>query len=351
MINNIVFLGDIAFNGLISNQKDLNNKRFKQITPILQKAEMVFANLETAIKSGNEKNKYKSVIHSTDKDVSIDLLTRLNITCVSLANNHIYDYKMSGLKATIKVLDELGIHHTGAGWLPKHIEPSIINIEKQTFAFLAYVDKSTNPQTENFSELLINYFDIQKVKEDIQKIKNKVDKIICSIHWGIDYSKYPTLEQIKTAHLLVDSGVDFVMGHHSHTPQAIEKHKNSVICYSLGGLCYGDDLYKGRLRSLRNSTKTSFIPFFDQDFNYINSYKVKEKKGNFLHLKKGDFLHWSKKQWKIFNLAQKYVLIKRSIVFKEKHWDKLYSFLFGYYRNPFIALKDVFSSNSKQKRQ
>lgn len=256
---------------------------------------------------------------------------------------------MAGLKATIKVLDKLGIYHTGAGWLPKHIEPSIVNIGSQKMAFLAYVDKSTNPKTENFPELLINYFDSKKVLEDIYKIKNKVDKIICSIHWGIDYSNYPTLEQIKTAHLLVDSGVDFIMGHHSHTLQALEKQKNSVICYSLGGLTYGDELWRGTLRSLRISTKTSFIPFFDQDFNYLKSYKIKEKKGNYLQIKKGDFSHWSQRRWKRFNLAQKCFLIKNTIYFKERYCDKLYSFLFGYYRNPFIAIKDIFSRNSKQK--
>ncbi len=349
-MKNIVFLGDVALNGLISRQAELNPIRFKDIFPILQNAEFVFANLETIIKSGENTNENKDFIHFADKGVTINLLKSLNIGCVSLANNHIYDYKMPGLKATIEALDKLGIYHTGAGWEPSHIEPSIINIGSQKIAFFAYVDKSTNPKTEFFRELLINYFEPVNVIKDIQKIKGQVDKIICSIHWGIDYSNYPTIEQINTAHLLADSGVDFIMGHHTHTLQAIEKYKESSICYSLGSLCYGDQFWRESLRSLRISTKTSFIPFFDQDFNYLKSYKIKEKKGNFLQIKRGDFINWSEKRWKIFNLAKKYPIIKRTIRFKEKQWDKLYDFIFGYYRNPIIAIKDIFSKTSKHKK-
>ena len=40
-----IFAGDIAFNGLFTEDPDNNTRRFRQIIPVLKKAKMVFANL------------------------------------------------------------------------------------------------------------------------------------------------------------------------------------------------------------------------------------------------------------------------------------------------------------------
>ncbi|KAF5073311.1 Bacterial capsule synthesis protein PGA_cap [anaerobic digester metagenome] len=136
---NLTFIGDIAFNGLISEQPEQNAVRFSLVAPILQEADLVFANLETPVKAGDEYNNEKSIIHYASYEVTKDLLNKLNIGCVSLANNHIYDCKMDGLKATINLLDNLGIYHTGAGWKQEHIEPVIIEKGGQQIGFLGWV--------------------------------------------------------------------------------------------------------------------------------------------------------------------------------------------------------------------
>ena len=185
MIN---LVGDIAFSGLLSSDSHKNHKRFKNITNVFLKDELIFANLEVPVKVDSTVNENKNFIHYSLPEPTAELLQILHIGCVSLANNHIFDCKMPGLKATIEILDRLGIYHTGAGWLPEHCEPVIID-GKVKIGFMAYVDKSTNPKTETFSELFINYFEKEKVLKDIKGIRNKVDKVICSIHWGNDYYK------------------------------------------------------------------------------------------------------------------------------------------------------------------
>ena len=122
----IALLGDIGFNGIISSEPDKNHDRFKSICQLLSTVEHVFANLEVPVNNGNCKNRNKSVVHYADKNVTERLLRNMNISCVSLANNHIYDCSLSGLKATIELLDGVGIKHTGAGWGNEHIEPIII---------------------------------------------------------------------------------------------------------------------------------------------------------------------------------------------------------------------------------
>lgn len=342
----IILLGDIAFNGLISEQPEKNTERFSLVAPFLQEADLVFANLEVPVKVADVKNEYKNFIHYSQPEPTEQLLKLLNIGCVSLANNHIYDCKMDGLQATINLLDELGIYHTGAGWKQEHIEPVIIEKEDQRIGFLAYVDKSTNSKTESFSELLINYFEVDKVLSDVTKLKREVDKIICSIHWGVDYSYYPTSEQVSIAHRLVDNGVDIIMGHHPHTLQPFENYNNGIIFYSMGGLTFGDFIRKGKRFALYRKTKRGIIAKLNLSNSHLSFQSTKELQGNFITLNSRDHIKWSKRKWKVFKIKQSNGLIEFLIDFQEKFIHRVYEYFFGYYQNPFKRLLQV--SNIKK---
>lgn len=347
----ISFLGDIAFTGLLSHEPEKNTQRFKQVAPILTVSTFVFANLEVPLKVDDSKNEYKNFTHYSLPDPTKQLLKLLNIGCVSLANNHIYDCKMTGLKATINLLDELGIFHTGAGWLEEHIEPVIISNNGYKIGFIAYVDKSTNPKTEKYPELLINYFDVEKILKDVESLKPKVDQIICSIHWGVDYSFYPTKNQISDARKIINAGVDIVMGHHPHTLQPYEKYNQGHIFYSLGGITFGDfRKYKdGPIQALYKKTKVGLIVNYDlqsKDFAFVST---KEKKGNYVKLNNVDYARWSKRKWKEFRIKQKNKLMVRLFNFKESVIDRIFEYFFGYYKNPLKRLLQF--SNLKKIRR
>ena len=266
---------------------------------------------------------------------------RFNVNCVSLANNHIYDCKMSGLKATISVLDELDIYHTGAGWEEQHIEPVIIETGGNKLGFLAYVDIKTNPKTENFPELFINYFEIENVTKDIQQLKKDADKIIVSIHWGADYSYYPTPKQIKLAHTIIDAGADIIMGHHSHTFQPYEAYKHGYIFYGLGGLTFGDYMKHGKLQSLFRKTKRSAIVSCDPLDMNLKFLPTKELKGNIIQIDNRDYPEWSKMRWRLYRIKYSHALMERLFDFKEKVLYRIYEYFFGYYQNPIKRLFEL----------
>ncbi len=348
MNRNITLLGDIAFTGLLSKEPHKNPERFQEVTPILNNSNMVFANLEVPVKASESVNEHKNFIHYSLPEPTEQLLKLLNIGCVSLANNHIYDCKLDGLKATIGILDKLGIYHTGAGWKQEHIEPVIIEKDGLNVAFLAYVDKSTNPKTESYPELLINYFEINRVIEEINKLKGNVDKIICSIHWGVDYSYYPTPQQRVIAKKLIDAGADIIMGHHPHTLQPYEKYKEGYIFYSLGGLTFGDYMKEGKseLQALFRKTKYGLIANFDTNSCMVHFVSTHEKKGNYISKINRDYKRWSIKKWKYYNLKQKHELVNRAIVLKEKILDRVFEYFFGYYKNP---IKRMFQFSNLKK--
>ena len=340
-------IGDIAFTGILTTQPELNDLRFKQIVGELSAFDHVIANLEVPVKVDNEHNEYKKFICYSDYSTTKELLQKFNVSCVSLANNHVYDCKMSGLKATISVLDELKIKHTGAGWKKEHIAPVIIETNEMRLGFLAYVDIGTNPKTENFPELFINYFEIDNVIKDIQQLKKDADKIIVSIHWGADYSHYPTSKQIELAHKIVDAGADIIMGHHTHTIQPYELYKERSIFYSLGGLTYGDFIWDGKLGALKRKTKKAAFPVFDENLNIIEFIATKEFKGNYIKLTNWDYKRWSKIHLNIAKSMVKYDFVKKLMNFKEAVIDRIFEYFFGYYRNPFKQLCQIFVNFKK----
>jgi len=339
-VSGIALIGDIAFNGIISSEPSENEERYSKIVPVLRNAQLVFANLEVPVKTDNERNEYKSIIHYSDSLVTQDMLKRLNISCVSLANNHIYDCKMSGLKGTISLLDQLGIYHTGAGWRDDHLDPVIIVNDGIKVGFMAFVDKSTNPKTEKFPGVLINYFDAEDVKEKISELRPVVDKIICSVHWGEDYSYYPTPKQIKVARELVDEGADIIMGHHTHTLQPFEIYKDSYIFYSLGSFTFGDYIREGKnqIQSLFRKTKKSVIINYYFGKNQIEFVSTRELIGNYVITDKRDYNKWTSRKWSHFKIRQSSGIIERIFVFNEKVLYRIYEYFFGYYKNPLRRL-------------
>lgn len=345
----MILLGDIALTGLFVQDASKNKQRLRQIIPFFRRQELIFANLECPIFVPHHQNEYKNKVHTSSKEATQQILQLLNISCVSLANNHIYDCKMPGLKATIEALDEIGVKYTGAGWKNEHIEPIILEENNKKIAFLAYVDKSTNPKTENFQELLINYYEVNKVLEDIKKVKPIADTIIISIHWGVDYSHYPTMLQREEATLLIDAGVNIIMGHHPHVMQPYENYKNGLIFYSLGSLTFGDYVKKnGKLGALFRKTKKGTITEINQNQNaFMPVFQgTIDTPGNFIIKTNFSFHNWSRKKWKYYQWGLKYSYYKSWLKFKETFIDRVYEYFFGYYQNP---LKRMFQINNFHK--
>jgi len=214
------------------------------------------------------------------------------------------------------------------------------NSGSNRIAFLAYVDKSTNPKTEHFSELLINYFDPDKVISDIKNIKDQVHKVICSIHWGVDYSFYPTPYQRKIAHELINSGADIIMGHHPHTLQPYERYKGGSIFYSLGGLTFGDYIKEGKsnLQALFKKTKRSAIVTYDLQREKIGFIPTKELKGNSIKIDQRDYEKSSERRWLLYKIKKSSRFMVWLFDFHEKVLYRVYEYFFGYYQNPVSRL-------------
>lgn len=358
----ISLVGDIALNGLFVEQPEKNDIRFKSIAEKLQKSDFVLANLETPIKGDEGSNKLKKrggvILYST-KEIYDYVLPKLNLSAVSLANNHIFDWGKSGVGKTISCLDNLGIKFTGAGFKKSHVEPVIIESNKR-IAFLSYVHKNTNPEIPENSGIVINFFNENKILAEISKVKNKCDIIILSLHWGIDYSYYPTSYQRLVGRKFIDAGVDIILGHHTHTLQPFEIYKDGIIFYSLGSICHGDFIYEGKLRALKRKTKKSMIVNINQNKKIVSVFPTKELIGNRLIITNRNLVRSFTMKLFLMKLKHKVKVINTVLRIKEIFFDRFFEYFFGYYRNPVTQLftiknlkkikymfRDYFTKNTK----
>jgi gamma-polyglutamate biosynthesis protein CapA len=234
-------------------------------------SDLVLCNLEAPILESSNFSKSPFA----GNPLVIELLKILNVSVVSIANNHILDHNTEGLSQTIKALTENGISQIG------HIVDDMPSVEwryikGKKFAFAAF-----NAIHDHEDEKLIAPLEEDSLFTTLEEIKKQFpDYIFFSFHWGNEYVNYPSAEQVFLAHKLIDNGVNVIIGHHSHVVQPVEKYNGGIILYSLGNFLF-DMFWSEKVRNgmqvdlilYENKTPDFLIkPFrtrtdFSQDYN------------------------------------------------------------------------------------
>ncbi|HID39272.1 MAG TPA: CapA family protein [Calditrichaeota bacterium] len=199
----------------------------------------------------------------------VHLLQAGGIDIVTLANNHIYDFGKEGLYDTIRILDKGKIKHVGAGINLAAARKPVIFVKKGIrLAYLAYYGlgrhSDSHPATEDSAGTALRC--LNYIADDIARVRDSVDVIIINFHWGIEKQNYPGADQLAFAHAVIDAGADFIIGHHPHVLQGIEKYKGKLIAYSLGNFIFG-----GNSRRYEYSAVLEIV-LKTQD---INKYKIR----------------------------------------------------------------------------
>ncbi len=215
------------------------NPVFSEVSPVISKADIALANLETTLAgkpySGYPQFSAPDSLATALKNVGFDILIN--------ANNHCLDRGKEGLERTIAVLDSFRIPNTGT-FIDENARtiryPLVYEAKGFRIAFLncTYGTNGIPVSKPN----VVNFIDTIQLKQDIAKAKQtNVDYTIVTIHWGLEYERTENAGQRKIAAFLLRNGADMVIGSHPHVVQPVIKYYTSsdssnynVVVYSLG---------------------------------------------------------------------------------------------------------------------
>lgn len=232
---------------------------FEDVKKYIEKGDISIGNLETTL-AGKEIGYSSYPTFNTPEAMAQDL-KELGIDVLSTANNHSLDKGYKGIVNTIEELNKVGINHTGTY---KSYEDSekilILDVKGIKIAFLAYTYGTNGITIPAQNEYCINMIKEEKIIADLEKAKElQPDLIVVNMHWGIEYSQYPSSEQERLAEILFKYGADLILGCHPHVLQKMEKReieledgskKDGFIIYSLGNFISGQ---------VKNYTRQSVI--------------------------------------------------------------------------------------------
>ncbi len=235
-----LFLGDIMLDRAVKKLMDKNGYSypFEKINDFSKGYDkgydIVVGNLEGPVVDSPQPTPDTSMQFNFGSEV-LDFLKYAKINLISLANNHTLDRGKDGLKQTKELLNTAEIDYFG-----DPINCSDENIYKADGVIFAGLNK-TFPF--NCSRDEIKAF-IEKTRSE-----NKDDFIIVFMHWGDEYKITSNSYQKELAHLMIDVGVDLIIGSHPHVIEEIEQYKNALIFYSLGNFVFdqyfSEDTQKG----------------------------------------------------------------------------------------------------------
>jgi poly-gamma-glutamate capsule biosynthesis protein CapA/YwtB (metallophosphatase superfamily) len=156
---------------------------------------------------------------------------------VSLANNHIGNGGVRGLRDTIDALDALGIAHAGAGAdLVAASQPALLSAGGQRVAivscsqvggFVAGEDKAGLQRCSSPTTVA-----------QISAARAAGDVVIVFPHWGVEYRAKPTHSQLSLAAAFATAGADVILGSHPHWAEAIDDIYGTFVFYCLGNLVF-----------------------------------------------------------------------------------------------------------------
>ena len=240
----ILVLGDLFYG------YDYISEDIFEISKYIKKNNLkVVLNLEGAITENKSFLIKKRGEHLAQNINVIEVLKLLNVEGVSLCNNHMFDFGLQGLLDTVRILDENGIKHFGAG--RNKIEasaPMIIKDNNLSYEFYSATDPFEESICCENDFGCYNILDLKNTKLNCSQDTYK----IAFLHTGFEYNTFPTKRTIYECRGLVENGFDSVICSHPHITQPHEIYMGKSIYYSIGNFYFSTDREEFHEKKIRN---------------------------------------------------------------------------------------------------
>ena len=263
---------------------------FEGVRALFEESDLVIGNLETPISIIQEDLVSRNIRFNAPLEFA-KAVYDCGIHCVSTANNHCLDQGIDGIDSTIQALDEIGFRHTGI-FREKEHQNLILGIQGLRIGMLSYTYGTNAYHNRNYlseeNEWRVNLLQKQEIfhpltryiyfhrksmpffilnklwslvhpqyigktigerkqpdqrervrlREDINKLKSDpMDFSIMCLHCGGQYGDGPTKYTRKVEEMLLDSGMNLIIGNHEHVIQGCDLSRitnNQFVAHCLG---------------------------------------------------------------------------------------------------------------------
>lgn len=223
----LVFAGDVMghepqFKAALQADKTYayeDNYRF--VKSYISSADLAVANLEVTLAgppySGYPTFSSPDALASALRDAGFDVL--------QTANNHTCDKGGKGLRRTLDVLDSLHLVHFGTYRSAEEAaanHPLMQDVNGVRLAFLNYTYGTNGIPVP--AGTVVNIIDTALIHAGLDKAKrNGADFIIATYHWGLEYQRTESPDQVRIAEFSARHGADLVIGGHPHVVQPVKR--------------------------------------------------------------------------------------------------------------------------------
>lgn len=279
---------------------DINSLFGEKICNMFANADLTICNLEGALTDSPERcNKIGPVIYAPKR--TIEAYIKLGVDCCTLANNHVTDGGCQGILDTIKTLDDANIKHIGAGISENDIQREIIYyLGDYKVGIYNVCELMYNRPTKDKGGAWI--YDEYIVCKEIEALKKRCDYLIVIYHGGIEQFRFPSPENRKRFHRMVDNGANMIISQHTHCIGCEEWYKDAYLLYGQGNFLFRNlrpgqtdeaimieiKLSNGEISVLKHLVKCvddKFVRYNElQDFGEFDKRSFDAKDDNFINL-------------------------------------------------------------------
>lgn len=240
----IAVTGDVMFARNMAGVLSSGESPFAGVSNVTSNVDLLLINFENAATSSE--NAVKGDIPFKCDPSVVPLARANNNTVAALANNHVCDYGIDGMKDTISSLKNSNITPFGAGENEDAAHQGVNQeINGRNITIFNYMDSNNFAEYSyevmpyaNGSMPGYSAYDSAVAQKQISEAKKADNFVIAFMHFGNEYSLSPNDDQTRIAHELIDDGADVVIGSHPHVVQGIEMYKGKPIFYSLGDFIF-----------------------------------------------------------------------------------------------------------------
>jgi poly-gamma-glutamate capsule biosynthesis protein CapA/YwtB (metallophosphatase superfamily) len=216
---------------------------FAPIAPYLAKADYALANLETRL-AGPQFGYTGYPLFNSPGELA-QALRYAGIDLVATANNHSLDMGWDGIVGTLDRLDAAGVAHVGTYRSKREKQtPFIVDIRGIRVAFLNYTAGLNGLiPPEKRKDYAVNTLDPDVVAGEAMTARTwGADVVIAILHFGNEYEREPSQDQLDLSQNILSRGVDVIIGSGPHVVQPIAhvvaftswKVSDKYVVYSLG---------------------------------------------------------------------------------------------------------------------